>query len=198
MKKKPIISIILWIIGGMIIGSFIGLLGYYRVLPENVYDTLSNFTIRLCIGLIVLIVDLLCAWGLIRPIINKYIDNHGESTTGCIDNVVSLTKPDQLQLDDWIKQSRYSFTVSYEVNNKKYTKEFPPTILTSKRELYPHNIDQGNSIEIKYLKNNPKLSIINIDMLKKGAFSEAENSRIHLIFIPLITTVTYIIGLIML
>lgn len=197
MNKKPIISIMLWIIGGMIIGSFIGALGYYRVLPENVYNTLSSFTIRLCIGLIVLIVDLLCAWGLIRPIVNKYIDNHGESTTGYIDNVVTLTKPDQLQADDWIKQSRYSFTISYEVNQKKYTKEFPPTILTSKRELYPHNIDQGNSIELKYLKSNPKLSIINLDVLKKGAAFESENVRIHLIFIPLIITVIYIIGLIM-
>ena len=124
MNKKPVISIILWIIGGIFIGSFIGALGYYRVLPENVYNTLSSFTIRLCIGLIVLIVDLLCVWGLIRPIVNTYIDNHGESTIGFIDNVVTLTKPDQLQADDRIKQSRYSFTVSYEVNQKNTQKSF--------------------------------------------------------------------------
>jgi len=122
MNKKPIISIMLWIIGGMIIGSFIGALGYYRVLPENVYNTLSSFTIRLCIGLIVLIVDLLCAWGLIRPIVNKYIDNHGESTTGYIDNVVTLTKPDQLQADDWIKQSRYSFWNCQEMCSQRIPK----------------------------------------------------------------------------
>ncbi|MDE6664594.1 MAG: hypothetical protein K2K14_00140 [Ruminococcus sp.] len=197
MNKKPIISIMTWIVGGIIVGSFIGALGYYRILPENVYNTLSSITIRVCIGLIVLIVDLLCAWGLIRPAINKYVDNHGDSTTGVIDNFVTLTKPDQLQADEWTKQSRYSFTISYEVDQKKYTKEFPPTILTSKRELYPHSIDKGDSIELKYLKKNPKLSLINIDVLKKGSTFESENARIHLIFIPLIITAIYIIGLIM-
>lgn len=129
--------------------------------------------------------------------ISKYIDEHGTSTTGVIENVVTLTRPDQLRLDEWIKLSRYSITVSYEVNQKKYTKEFPPTILTSKRELYPHSIEKGDSIDLKYLKKNPNLSIVDIEVLKKETTSESENARIHLIMIPLIITVMFIIGVIM-
>lgn len=100
MNKKPIISILIWIVVGILVSSFIGALGYYRILPKSVYDTLSSVTIKICIGLIVLIVDLLCAWGVIRPIISKYIDDHGGSTTGVIDNVVTLTRPDQLRVDE--------------------------------------------------------------------------------------------------
>lgn len=197
MNKKPIISILIWIVAGIFVGSFIGALGYYRILPKSVYDPLSSITVKVCIGLIVLIVDLLCACGIIRPMISKYIDEHGTSTTGVIKNVVTLTRPDQLRLDEWIKLSRYSITVSYEVNQKKYTKEFPPTILTSKRELYPHSIEKGDSIDLKYLKKNPNLSIVDIEVLKKETTSESENARIHLIMIPLIITVMFIIGVIM-
>lgn len=191
MNKKSIISILIWIVAGILVSSFIAALVYYRIFPKSI----SSVTIKACIGLIILIVDTFCAWGVIRPIISKYIDDHGSSTTGVIENVAVLTRPDQLRVDEWIKQSRYSFTISYKVNQKRYTKEFPPTILTSKCELYPQSINKGDSVGLKYLKKNPNLSLIDIEVLKKGAALEAENARIHLIMIPLMITVIFIIGL---
>ena len=148
MNKKSIISILIWIVAVILVCSFIAALVYYRIFPKSI----SSVTIKACIGLIILIVDTFCAWGVIRPIISKYIDVHGSSTTGVIENVAVLTRPDQLRVDEWIKQSRYSFTISYKVNQKRYTKEFPPTILTSKCELYPQSINKGDSVGLKYLK----------------------------------------------
>ena len=51
---------------------------------------------------------------------------------------------------------------------------------------------------LKYLKNHPKLSIINNDTLKAAYKAEHTNDMIHLVMIPIISTALYILALIML
>lgn len=192
--KKIIIGITI----GIIIGSIIGALGFYGIIPREFRESATYTTIKLCIGLIVLIVDLFCVWGIIKPITDKHIDKNGESEMGIIESVRTIPHPKHLSEDEWSRPSRLACVVSYNTDKGKITKEFPPTPLTSERELYPFSFEEGNEIPIKYLKKHPKLSIINNDKLKAAYKVEHSNDVIHLVIIPLIATALYILALIML
>ena len=189
--------IVKFIIAGAIIGSVIGVMGLVGIIPGDRLETVTEITTKICIGLIVLIIDLLFALGLCQPLIRRYIDKNGKQTNGLIEYVNELPRPDQLGLDEWIRKVRYSLTVKYCVDSKEYSKEFPPTHLTSKRELYPLSFEEGKEIPVKYLKRFPMLSILDLEILKAAWNTENRNARIHLIMIPLIITTMYVIAIIM-
>lgn len=192
--KKIIIGITI----GITVGSIIGAVGYYGIIPREFREATTFATIKICIGLIILIVDLFCIWGLIKPIIDKYIDENGESATGIIESVRTIPHPKHLSEDEWSRLSRFACVVSYNTEKEKITKEFPPTPLTSERELYPFSCEEGNKIPIKYLKKHPKLSIINNERLKAIYKAEHNKDIIHLVMIPTIITALYILALIIL
>ena len=95
---------------------------------------------------------MLCIWGLFKPKLDRYIDKNGESVVGVIEDVREIPRPDQLNADEWTKKVRYACVISYKAGNREYKKEFPPTHLTSKKELYPFSLEVGNEISIKHLK----------------------------------------------
>lgn len=190
--------IIIGITVGIIVGSLIGAMSYYGIIPREFRESTTYITIKICIGLIILIVDLFCIWGLVKPIIDKNIDKNGESVTGIIESVRKIPHPKHFSEDEWSRPSHFACVVSYNTDKGKITKEFPPTPLTSERELYPFSLEKGNEIPIKYLKNHPKLSIINNDTLKAAYKAEHTNDMIHLVMIPIISTALYILALIML
>lgn len=190
--------IIIGITIGIIVGSIIGAMGYYGIIPRELRELTTYATIKICLGLIVFIVDLFCVWGLIKPIIDKRIDKNGETVTGTVESVQKIPHPKHLSEDEWSRPSRFACAVSYNTDKGKITKEFPPTPLTSERELYPFSLEKGNEIPIKYLKNHPKLSIINNEKLKAAYKAEHNNDIIHLVMIPAIITALYILALIML
>lgn len=192
--KKIIIGITI----GIIAGSIIGAMGYYGIIPREFRESTTYITIKICIGLIILIVDLFCIWGLVKPVIDKHIYKNGKSVTGTIESVRKIPHPKHFSEDEWSRLSRFACVVSYNTEKEKITKEFPPTPLTSERELYPFSLEEGNEIPIKYLKNHPKLSIINNDTLKAAYKAEHTNDIIHLVMIPIISTALYILALIIL
>ena len=189
--------ILIWIISGALIGSFIGALGLAGVISGDKMMTITKVTIEICLGLIVLIIDLLFIWGLCQPFLRKYIDDKGEKAVGMIEDVREIPRPDQLGVDEWIRKVRYSYSICYKANDKDYSKKFPPTHLTSKREMYPLTLEEGQEVAIKYLKRIPTLSVIDIDKLKEGWRNEHKNDRIHLIMIPSMLTAMYITAIIM-
>ena len=189
--------IVRFIIAGAVIGSVIGVVGLAGIIPGDKLETVTEITIKICIGLIVLIIDLLFAVGLCQPLIRRYIDRHGEQTNGVIEYINEIPRPDQLGLDEWVRKVRYSLTVKYYADSKEYSKEFPPTHLTSKRELYPLSFEEGKEISVKYLKIFPMLSILDLDVLKDAWNTENRNARIHLIMIPLIITAMYVNAIVM-
>lgn len=197
MNKNHFKNIIIGMAIGAAIGSLIGAMGYYGIIPRELRELTTYATIKICIGLIILIVDLFCVWGLIKPIIGKHIDKNGESETGIIESVRTIPHPKHLSEDEWSRPSRFACVVSYNTDKGKITKEFPPTPLTSECELYPFSFEEGNEIPIKYLKNHPKLSIINNERLKAAYKAEHSNDIIHLVMIPTIITALYIIAIIM-
>lgn len=198
MNKNYFKTIIICMAVGIIVGSIIGAMGYYGIIPREFRESVTYTTIKICIGLIILIVDLLCVWGLIKPIIDKHIDKNGESATGIIESVREIPHSKHFSEDEWSRPSHFACVISYSTDKGKITKEFTPTPLTSKREMYPFSFEEGNEIPIKYLKNHPKLSVINIDKLKAAYKSEHSNDIIHLVMIPTIITVLYILAIIML
>lgn len=195
--SKAFKMIVKFIIAGAIIGSVIGVMGLVGIIPGDRLETVTEITIKICIGLIVLIIDLLFALGLCQPLIRRYIDKNGKQTNGLIEYVNELPRPDQFGLDKWIRKVRYSLTVKYCADSKEYSKEFPPTHLTSMRELFPLSFEEGKEIPVKFLKRFPMLSILDLDILKDARNTENRNARIHLIMIPLIITTMYIIAIIM-
>lgn len=196
MNNNPFKLIVIWIIFGAIIGSLIGIFGLLGVIPRAFYESAVPVIIKVCIGIIIAIIDLLFIWALLKPLLDNYIDKNGESTTGIVDNVREIPRPNQLYADEWLRKLRYSCTVSYKVGINEYRKEFPPTFLTSKRELYPLSIETGNKIHIKYLKKIPSFSILDVEQLKLGRKAEFSNDKIYFIVIPSIITAMYVISLI--
>ena len=205
--------IIIGITVGIIVGSLIGSMSYYGIIPREFRESTTYITIKICIGLIILIVDLFCIWGLVKPVIDKHIYKNGESVTGIIESVRKIPHPKHFSedecvrkiphpkhfsKDEWSRPSHFACVVYYNTDKGKITKEFPPTPLTSERELYPFSLEEGNEIPIKYLKNHPKLSKVNNDTLKAAYKAEHTNDMIHLVMIPIISTALYILALIML
>lgn len=195
MKKNPIIITLIWIVTGILIVTIIETIGVLLNIPKDNFLSATSILIRLCLGAIVLLVDSLCIWGLLRPIMIKCIDRNGIRIMGKIENVTVIPRPDQLGEGDWVQKARFAFIVSYEVDSKKYCKEYTPTCLTSKQELYPQIIEIGEDIPIKYYKKAPKMSLIDINLLKSGLQNEQNNARVHLIMIPIIITLVYVIAI---
>lgn len=196
MKKSPIKIILIWIVTGILIGTFIGLIGVFGHIPKDHFLSATNMIIRICLGAIVVLVDSLCIWALLRPIILQWIDRKGERAVGRIENITVIPRPNQLGEDDWVQKARFAFVVSYEVDSKKYCKEYSPTCLTSRQELYPQIIEIGEYMPIKYCKKAPKLSLIDIDLLKTGLRNEQNNARVYFIVIPIMITLAYVVSLI--
>lgn len=190
-------TVVLSIVIGAVIGSVIGLLGLLGVIPGDKLEVTTAITIKVCVGFIVLIIDLLLAYALCQPLIRDYIDKHGVRTSGVIEYVREIPRPDQLGEDEWVRKCLFSFTVKYRAGSKEYTKEFPPTPLTSKRELYPLSFEEGKEIPIEYLKRAPSFALIDIEVLKEAWRNENKKSRIHFIMIPIIITAAYIITIVM-
>lgn len=197
MNKSPFKFLAACILGGIAVGSVIGFLGLSGLISKPFFDFLSAAVIKLCIGIIVLIIDLLCIWGLFKPKLDRYIDKNGESVVGVIEDVREIPRPDQLNADEWTKKVRYACVISYKAGSREYKKEFPPTHLTSKQELYPFSLEVGNEISIKYLKKFPSLSQIDAEQLKTGREKESKNDIIHLIMIPLLVTTIYLAAVIL-
>ena len=196
MKKNPVKIILIWIITGVLIGTLIGIIGVIGHIPKDKFLSFTGMIIRLCLGAIVLLIDSLCIWALLRPTIIKHIDRNGEKIIGKIENITVIPHPDHLGEDNWIQKARFAFIVSYEVDSKKYCKEYSPTCLTSKKELYPQIIEIGEDIPIKYYKKAPQFSLIDINLLKNRLRNEQNNARIHFIMIPIILTSLYVIAII--
>ena len=196
-NNNPLKMILLWILLGSVIGSLIGVLGLSGIIPGDIMMNIASITIKIGIGLIVLIIDILCILGLCQPFLRKYINIHGETTDGVIEYVKEIPRPDQLGIDEWIRKVRYSCIIRYIGNEKEYLKEFPPTHLTSKQELYPLTIKEGQKIAIKYLKHMPAISLICVDKLQKGRQNETTNDRKYLIMLPALITALYVTAIIM-
>lgn len=192
MNKSPIKTTLIWILIGAAVGSLLGVAGLLGLISGDTLLKASSLTIKICIGLIVLIVDTLCITALIRQHIYRVIDKNGQTVTGRIETMRAISRPDQLAVDQWQRKSLFSFTVSYEAEGRTITKEFPPTPLTSRQELYPFSPDEGDEIDIRFLQGHPRMSIIDLEAIKKSTKAEQEGSRIHFIAIPFILTIVYI------
>ena len=192
MKNNHVNNLFVFVLIGLTFGSLIGSLGYFGILSRDRYDTLSNFTIIICIGLIITIIDLLFFRAIIYRIIINNIEKNGTTTSGKIEEISIIPHPSQLYADEWTKKSRYVLKVSYKAGLKTYKKEFPPTALVSKQELYPVLLEKGSIIELKYSKKRPSFCIIDIDALKEESDLKAKISNAFLLIIPLIITITYL------
>lgn len=197
MKEHPFRFLLLCIIIGAAVGSLIGAAGLMGVIPKGIFLSVAGAVIKLCFGLIVLMIDVLCIFGLMRPIAFQRIDREGRRTAGIIKEVTVTPLPSELGEDEWTQKARFSFTVRYKAGETDIEKQFPPTCLTSRRELYPQSTQQGSEIPVKYLESTPKSSLIDIEYLKAGALWEQKNARVHLIMIPLIITAAFIIVLVL-
>lgn len=181
---------------GAMTGSLIGAMGYCKIVPHEFRESVTYTTIQICFGLIVAVVDLLCIWGLVKPILDRHIDRHGESVTGMIESLRELPHPDHFDDDEWVRLSRFACVVTYSTDSGKMTKEFPPTPLMSERELYPFAFEEGSEIPIKFLKKHPKLSIIDNCKLKAAYQIEHKKDMLYLVMIPTVITVLYILALV--
>ena len=194
MNKKPFKVLYIYIITGFIIGSLISVFGFFKIIPKEFAEMIPSTVL----GLIVLIIDLLFIWAWIYHLLRRYVHKNGISTTGIIKSVIELPHPKELNVDEWCRKVRYSCIISYKAGTKEYNKEFPPTCLISKQELYPFVLEKNTEIEIKYMNKIPKISFIDNEKLTAGYQAEHQNDIIHLIMIPLIVTVVYVILLVML
>jgi len=197
LKNNPFRMILIWIVFGAVIGSLIGALGVLRIIPKDTFESAVGITIRICIGLIVLILDLLCIWALLRPRLIGYIKQHGETAEGIIAYVHEIPRPDQLREDAWIRKARFVCTVLYHVNGKDYKVEYPPTPLTSRQAMYPFSFEPEKVIPVQYLRRFPQLSCIALPQIQAAEQAEQQRNRIVFIVIPLILTALYVTAMIM-
>ena len=194
MNNRPFKKLFAVIIAGVIIGSLIGSLGLFRIIPKGSAETIP----LIAVGLIVLIIDCFCIRGCILYFLRRYVYRNGISVKGIIRSATELPLPKELNNDEWCRRVRYSCIISYKAGAKEYNKEFPPTCLTSKQELYPFAIEHNAEIEIRYMKTFPGISFIDNEKLKAGDQAEHKFDIIGLSMIPLTITAFYIILLIML
>lgn len=80
-------------------------MGYYGIIPREIRESTAYATVKICIGLIVLISDLFCIWGLIKPIIDRHIDKNGESVTGIIESVRTIPHPKYFSMIVMVKKN---------------------------------------------------------------------------------------------
>lgn len=181
----------LLLLGPLTIVLIVRLMLHFGIIPDQMREAVSSGIIKTCLGMIVLIVNLLCIWGLILSGLSRRIDRSGERTAAIIESVDVLPLPHQTDESEFTQKARFVITVSYSIDQKTLKKQFPPTILTSRRELHPLSLEVGESLPIKYRRKHPRFAIIDIEPIKSGAVRETEKARIHLILIPLIITAAY-------
>lgn len=198
MKKNPLVSIAICVLIGISVGSILGALGYYKFIPESIYKIMYNSTQRTCGAIIVVTVDLFCFWGILQPLINKYINKNGGTVIGVIDDVKLITGPDQNYIDEYHKKNVYSCTISYMVKDRKYKKEFPPIVCISQHELSTIKLEKDEYIPIKFFKPMPYLSIIDVEIVKKSVNDLQMKNRKFIITVSLIITTIFVTLLILL
>ena len=181
-KKKPLFLLLICMTVGFIIGNLTGILALLEIIPKEIFRNIP----KACIGLMVLIVDTLCIWGIINRRIYNTVDTMGESVVGTVTGLIMIPNKKQLNLNDWQKQVSYSCTVSYKVKQRVYERDLPPTTYISPQELYPNKIEEGGEIKLKYHKKFPRRVMIDIDVLKEGYFNQTK--RIHIV-LPLIISI---------
>ena len=192
-KSDPFKFVVIFIAAGALVGVLTGVFCVAGDIPEEAFFAVINASLKICIGLMVLIVDLLCVWALLRPFIYNHIDRTGGTTYGKIEDVTVFPYPNQPDVDEWLKKVRYSCTVTYTAGGKTYKKEFSPSALISKRELYPLEFEKGNDVRIKYSKSHPSMSMLDIDVLKSGMKNERKRSRIIFALFAVVITIIYIV-----
>lgn len=180
---------------GILIGTLIGAAGASGLISKEHFLSVSGMIMKLCFGAIVLLIDSLCIWALLRSTITNYIDKNGKKVIGKIENITVIPRPDQIGVDNWTQKARFAFIISYEAGSKKYNKEYSPTCLTSRQELYPQIIEVGKDIPIKYDKRVPYFSLIDVNVLKTGLNNEQKKARVYFVAIPIIITLIYIIAI---
>lgn len=181
-----------WIILGAVIGSIIGVLGVLGVIPGDKLLDMAGQAFWGGIGLIVLIIDALCVWALIRPFMSYGIERKGKAITGKISDIETIVRPDQIGVGEWMQKCRFVLSVTYEVEGVVYTKKFDPTCLTSRQELYPLVLEKDSDIPLKYRRKNPRKVIIDNETITKGICEEQKTNRKAMIIVPLALTLTYV------
>lgn len=189
MERKGLQILLLCIFIGVVIGSIIGILSLFGIVSS------VDMFYKLCIGGIVVIIDGVVLWSMLQTYMNIRIDKTGEKSIAKIENVSTCIVPNEINKDEWIRKSRFVIKASYDVCGKKYTKEFPPTNLISERELYPHKIEKGEYVPIKYLKTNPYFSLIDIDKIKLPALKEQKKTKVLLFMLIFVLTTFYLFSL---
>ena len=194
MKKHPFMFLMICIVTGIIIGSLIGAAGVLKVFTEQTFMLITAILMKACLTIIAGIIVFLCLWGLIiKPKLDKIIMKKGIKTVGEIWGITAIPLPKELNENKYKQKARFVYTIMYTVDGKEIVKEFSPTCLTSREELdgiLP--IDEGEEIALKHLKRFPAMSIIDNETLYTAIKEERKEARIHLIMIPIITTIVYI------
>ena len=177
------------IVGGIIIGTLIGAVGLTGVIPEDIFISSSKLIVKICIGAIALIIDILCFWALIiKPGLDKYIKEKGVKCKARIESLTAIPKPGQLGLDSELQKARFVYRISFKEGTKEITKELPPTCLTNRKELSAViPTKEGEEIDIRYLEKHRSLCMIDNDILYSAIREERKEARIHFIMIPIIT-----------
>lgn len=185
-------AILLWIFAGCVIGSLIGLIGAAGILPESMLRTLTGWTIRICTGIIVLLVDGLCIWALIRRRLMYNIAQNGASAVGTVTAVREIPHPADLNADVWTRRVRFVFTVSYPAGTAVYEKEFPPTCLLSRQALYPVQAEEGSKLPVRYHLKHPRMSLIDVDAIADGTQKEQQNAAKFFVLVPVLLTTVWL------
>jgi len=186
---------------GALIGSCIGLWGVFSSLGENEEQLLSerenvtnvvHIVIAVCIGLIVLMIDLLCIWGAIRPLFMRKIAQNGVLTTGTITEMRVIPHPSALNADEWVQKMMFALVIAYETENGRISKEFSPTCLTSRQALYPQEMEVGAEIAVRYHRRFPKIAVIANEKLLAGQQKESAAGRPLFIAVPVLITTLFL------
>lgn len=167
MKKNELNILGCSIIIGFIMGTIISILEKLKITNIG-----SNLIVVFCLGLILAIISGICIFSLINIHMNKYMVKNGMKANAKIEDVSRIINPKNYNDDEWCQEARYVLKVSYEVNKKIIIKEFSPTPEISKQKLYPITFSVGENIPIKYKKNIPYFSIIDIDFLRDRIIEE--------------------------
>ena len=193
MKQNHAKGILLWILAGAAIGSGIGILGVTGIIPGEQLMRVTGLTVHICIGLIVLLIDSLCIWALVRRQILAAVERSGASAAGTVTAVREIPHPGYLTDDDWVRKARFVFTVTYQAENKTYTKEFPPTALLSRQTLYPVLAEPGCSLPVRYSRKHPRFSLIDVNVMIQALKHEQRTTARFFVIIPIVLTTLYIL-----